>query len=81
MLQYDRNPLAYFTVIYAIIVVQDRYHVPTDPIVATFAAYAISQIVPVSSSRFWPFGPMLPRRARALAKGILVVMRGVATSV
>jgi 4-amino-4-deoxy-L-arabinose transferase-like glycosyltransferase len=59
--------LAYFTLIFAIIVVQDRYHIPTDPIVAIFAAYAISQIVPVSSSRFWPFGPMLPRRARALA--------------
>ena len=68
--------LAYFTVIYAIIVVQDRYHVPTDPIVATFAAYAISQIVPVSSSRFWPFGPMLPRRARALARGLILFSGG-----
>lgn len=59
--------LAYFTVIYAIVVVQDRYHVPTDPIVAIFAAYAISQIVPASSSRFWVFGPMMPRPARASA--------------
>jgi 4-amino-4-deoxy-L-arabinose transferase-like glycosyltransferase len=68
--------LAYFTLIYAIIVVQDRYHVPTDPIVATFAAYAIFQIVPVSSSRFWPFGPMLPRRARALARGLILFSGG-----
>lgn len=59
--------LAYFTLVYAVIVVQDRYHVPTDPIVAIFAAYAISRLVPVSLSRFWPFGPMLPRPARASA--------------
>jgi 4-amino-4-deoxy-L-arabinose transferase-like glycosyltransferase len=50
--------LAYFSVVYAIFVIQDRYHVPTDPIMAIFAAYAILQIAPVASSRLWPFGPM-----------------------
>jgi len=59
--------LAYFTLIYAIIVIQDRYHVPTDPVIAIFAAYAISQFVPVSSARFRPFGPMRPRPAEASA--------------
>ena len=53
--------LAYFTLVYATFVVQDRYHVPTDPIMAIFAAYAIFQIAPVASARFWPFGPMPSR--------------------
>jgi 4-amino-4-deoxy-L-arabinose transferase-like glycosyltransferase len=48
--------LAYFSLIYAIFVIQDRYHVPTDPIMAIFAAYAILQIAPVASSRLRPFG-------------------------
>ncbi len=51
--------LAYFSLVYAIFVIQDRYHVPTDPIMAIFAAYAILQIAPAASSRFWPFGAML----------------------
>jgi hypothetical protein len=38
--------LAYFSLVYAIFVIQDRYHVPTDPIMAIFAAYAILQIAP-----------------------------------
>jgi len=50
--------LAYFTVIYAVFVIQDRYHVPTDPIMAIFAAYGILQIAPAAFSRLRPFGPM-----------------------
>jgi 4-amino-4-deoxy-L-arabinose transferase-like glycosyltransferase len=50
--------LAYFSAIYAVFVIQDRYHVPTDPIMAIFAAYAILQIAPAAFSRFGAFGPM-----------------------
>jgi 4-amino-4-deoxy-L-arabinose transferase-like glycosyltransferase len=59
--------LAYFTLVYATFIIQDRYHVPTDPIMAIFAAYAIFQIAPVASSRFWPFGPMPLRQGGAIA--------------
>jgi 4-amino-4-deoxy-L-arabinose transferase-like glycosyltransferase len=40
--------LAYFTLIYAIFTIQDRYHIPTDPVMAIFAAYAIFRIAPVA---------------------------------
>jgi 4-amino-4-deoxy-L-arabinose transferase-like glycosyltransferase len=56
----DIATLAYFTLIYATFVIQDRYHIPTNPIMAIFAAYAILQMVPVARPRFWPFGPMPP---------------------
>jgi hypothetical protein len=59
--------LAYFSIVYAIFVIQDRYHVPTDPIMAIFAAYAIFRIAPVASSRFWPFAPMPSRQEGAIA--------------
>src|ERR1700730_14740784 len=58
--------LAYFTLIYAIFVIQDRYHIPTNPIMAIFAAYAIFRIAPVARSRFWLFGPMPPRQGGAI---------------
>jgi 4-amino-4-deoxy-L-arabinose transferase-like glycosyltransferase len=48
--------LGYFSAIYATFVIQDRYHVPTDPVMAIFAAYAIFRIVQVVPSRFWLFG-------------------------
>jgi 4-amino-4-deoxy-L-arabinose transferase-like glycosyltransferase len=51
--------LVYFTLIYAIIVIQDRYHIPTDPIMAIFGAYAICRLAPVASSHFGQFGPIL----------------------
>ena len=50
--------LVYFTLIYAIIVIQDRYHIPTDPIMAIFGAYAIVRLTPVAS-RFGSSGPAL----------------------
>jgi 4-amino-4-deoxy-L-arabinose transferase-like glycosyltransferase len=55
--------LAYFTIVYATFVIQDRYHIPTNPIMAIFAAYGIFQIVPVVSCRFWSFRPLLLRQA------------------
>jgi 4-amino-4-deoxy-L-arabinose transferase-like glycosyltransferase len=57
--------LGYFSFIYATFVIQDRYHVPTDPIMAIFAAYAIFRIAQVIPSRFWPFGPMRSRQEEA----------------
>ena len=57
--------LAYFTLVYATFLIQDRYHVPTDPIMAIFAAYAIIKIAPAASSRFWPFAPIQPRHEPA----------------
>jgi 4-amino-4-deoxy-L-arabinose transferase-like glycosyltransferase len=50
--------LAYFTLIYATFAISDRYHIPTNPIMAIFAAYAIFRIAPVARSPFRPFGPM-----------------------
>jgi 4-amino-4-deoxy-L-arabinose transferase-like glycosyltransferase len=58
--------LAYFTLVYGILVISDRYHIPTDPIMAIFAAYAIFQIAPLAS-RFSSFGPMLPPQGREIA--------------
>jgi 4-amino-4-deoxy-L-arabinose transferase-like glycosyltransferase len=36
--------MAYSTALYAIIVIQDRYHIPTNPIMAPFAACAIAHL-------------------------------------
>ena len=65
--------LAYFTLIYATFVIQDRYHIPTDPIMATFAAYGIFRIAPVAGRRFWPFGPVTPRQGGAIACNVAQV--------
>jgi 4-amino-4-deoxy-L-arabinose transferase-like glycosyltransferase len=37
--------IAYMTVVYAVIVIQDRYHLPTIPYIAAFAALPITQWV------------------------------------
>jgi 4-amino-4-deoxy-L-arabinose transferase-like glycosyltransferase len=57
--------LGYFSLFYATFVIQDRYHIPTDPIMAIFAAYAILRIARVAPSRFWPARPMRPRQEEA----------------
>jgi 4-amino-4-deoxy-L-arabinose transferase-like glycosyltransferase len=37
--------MAYSTAIYAITVIQDRYHIPTNPIMAAFAAVAVAHLL------------------------------------
>jgi hypothetical protein len=37
--------IAYMTVVYAVIVIQDRYHLPTIPYIAALAALPITQWV------------------------------------
>jgi 4-amino-4-deoxy-L-arabinose transferase-like glycosyltransferase len=47
--------MVYFTLIYAIFVIQDRYHIPTNPVMAAFAGYAVVRLAAASGWRFWPF--------------------------
>jgi hypothetical protein len=37
--------VAYSTLFYAVFVIQDRYHVPTNPLLAIFAALAVSRLL------------------------------------
>jgi 4-amino-4-deoxy-L-arabinose transferase-like glycosyltransferase len=62
--------LLYFNLIYAPFFVNDRFHIPTDPIMAIFAGYAISRIAPIVRSRFWPFGPVQPPQGETIVREV-----------
>lgn len=49
--------LAYSTVVYALFVIQDRYHIPTNPLMATFAAIAIARLASRWTGRRWSTSP------------------------
>ena len=42
---------AYFTAVHAVIVIQDRYHLPATPMIASFAAVALIAVLPCSRAR------------------------------